>query len=131
MRGLAGSGINNNNPMSTPHRQRLIPTPVNTHNVNQQQYLRDENFFSYQNPNGGGGSGMDRRQPLGGFNENSLGVGARFGGQVGGLSAGIRIGRPQGGGGGGANGVGIMGGGGTVGMGMGVRGGGGGRMGKH
>ncbi|KAF8438708.1 hypothetical protein BGX38DRAFT_1320087 [Terfezia claveryi] len=113
VRGLAGGGINNNNLMSTPHRQRLIPTPVNTHSVNnQQQYGRDENFFSYQNPNGGA-LGIDRRQPLGGLNENNLGMGPRFGGHVGGLSAGIRIGRPQGSGGGG-NGVGMMGGGGVL-----------------
>ena len=127
MRGLAGGGTNNNNSMPTPHRQRHIPTPVNTHNVNnQQQYGRDENFFSYQNLNGSAGLGMDRRQPLGGLNENSLGMGARFGGHVGGLSAGARIGRPQGSGGG-ANGVGVMGGGGTVGIGIGARGGGGGK----
>lgn len=36
---------------------------------------------------------MDRRQPLGGLNENNLGMGGRY---VGGLSAGVRIGRPQG-----------------------------------
>ena len=87
------------NVLSTPHRQRLIPPPVVNSSQHQAQFSRDnENFFSFGNPNSGGlnSLGIDRRQPLAGLNENSLGIGGRLGGHVGGLSAGARIGRPQG-----------------------------------
>lgn len=108
----------NFNTQGTPHRQRLISTPGLNTNHHQSQYNR-ENFFSFGNPNAGGGSGLsvDKRQPLMGLNENSLGIGGRLGGNVGGLSAGVRIGRPQGAGAGGGHGGGMGGGGARIGIG--------------